>query len=75
MYDARNNLSNQVADEVRKHFRVFDTIIPRNVRLAEAPSYGQPVILYDAASRGSHGYLSLARELLEQRGVVVLGVA
>jgi len=66
MYDGRNNLSNQVADEVRKHFRVFETVIPRNVRLAEAPSYGQPVILYDAASRGSHGYLSLARELLEQ---------
>jgi len=65
MYDARNNLSTQVADEVRKHFRVFDTIIPRNVRLAEAPSYGRPVILYDAASRGSHGYLSLAREILE----------
>ena len=65
MYDARNNLSTQVADEVRKHFRVFETIIPRNVRLAEAPSYGRPVILYDAASRGSHGYLSLAREILE----------
>jgi chromosome partitioning protein len=66
MFDARNNLSSQVADEVRKHFRVFQTIIPRNVRLAEAPSFGRPAILYDAASRGSHGYLSLARELLEQ---------
>jgi len=66
MYDPRNNLSTQVADEVRKHFRVFETVIPRNVRLAEAPSYGRPVILYDAASRGSHGYLSLARELLDQ---------
>jgi chromosome partitioning protein len=70
MYDARNNLSNQVADEVRKHFHVFETIIPRNVRLAEAPSYGRPVILYDAGSRGSHGYLSLAREILEQRPAV-----
>lgn len=70
MYDARNNLSNQVADEVRKHFHVFETIIPRNVRLAEAPSYGRPVILYDAGSRGSHGYLSLAREILEKRPAV-----
>ncbi|HKU40402.1 MAG TPA: AAA family ATPase [Polyangiales bacterium] len=67
MFDPRNNLSTQVADEVRKHFRVFDTVIPRNVRLAEAPSYGRPAILYDAASRGSHGYLSLAREILDQR--------
>ncbi|MDH5676345.1 MAG: AAA family ATPase [Myxococcales bacterium] len=65
MFDNRNNLSNQVAAEVRKHFHVFDTVIPRNVRLAEAPSYGQPVLLYDAASRGSHGYLSLAKEILE----------
>jgi chromosome partitioning protein len=66
MFDARNNLSNQVAEEVRKHFHVFETVIPRNVRLAEAPSYGRPVLLYDAGSRGSHGYLSLAREILEQ---------
>ena len=70
MFDPRNNLSNQVADEVRKHFHVFDTVIPRNVRLAEAPSYGRPVILYDAGSRGSHGYLSLAREILEQQPAV-----
>jgi chromosome partitioning protein len=69
MFDARNNLSNQVAEEVRKHFHVFETVIPRNVRLAEAPSYGRPVILYDAGSRGSHGYLSLAREMLEQHPV------
>jgi chromosome partitioning protein len=67
MFDPRNNLSNQVAEEVRKHFHVFDTVIPRNVRLAEAPSYGRPAILYDAGSRGSHGYLSLAREILDQR--------
>jgi chromosome partitioning protein len=66
MFDTRNNLSNQVADEVRRHFHVFDTVIPRNVKLAEAPSYGRPAILYDAGSRGSHGYLSLARELLDQ---------
>ena len=69
MFDPRNNLSNQVADEVRKHFHVFETVIPRNVRLAEAPSYGRPVILYDAGSRGSHGYLSLAREILDQQPV------
>jgi len=65
MFDPRNNLCNQVAEEVRRHFHVFETVIPRNVRLAEAPSHGRPVILYDAASRGSHGYLSLARELLD----------
>lgn len=65
MFDARNNLANEVADEVRRHFHVYRTIIPRNVRLAEAPSYGKPVILYDAASRGSYGYLNFARELLD----------
>ena len=65
MFDARNNLANEVAEEVRRHFRVYDTIIPRNVRLAEAPSHGKPVILYDASSRGSYTYLSLARELLD----------
>jgi chromosome partitioning protein len=65
MFDARNNLANEVADEVRRHFRVYDTVIPRNVRLAEAPSHGMPVILYDASSRGSYTYLNLARELLE----------
>lgn len=65
MFDARNNLSNEVADEVRQHFPVYETIIPRNVRLAEAPSHGKPVILYDASSRGSYGYLNLAREFLD----------
>jgi chromosome partitioning protein len=64
MYDPRNNLSKQVADEVRKHFRVFDTIIPRNVRLSEAPSFGKPVLLYDVGSKGSQGYLSFAKELM-----------
>ena len=68
MFDPRNNLSTQVAEEVKKHFHVFETVIPRNIRLAEAPSYGRPVILYDAGSRGSHGYLSLARELLDRPG-------
>ncbi|MDH3729453.1 MAG: AAA family ATPase [Myxococcales bacterium] len=65
MFDSRNNLANEVAEEVRRHFRVYDTIIPRNVRLAEAPSHGKPVILYDASSRGSYTYLNLARELLD----------
>jgi chromosome partitioning protein len=65
MFDARNNLAHQVAEEVRHHFRVFDSIIPRNVRLSEAPSHGKPVILYDVQSRGAQGYLSLARELLQ----------
>ncbi len=68
MYDARLRLSNQVADEVYKHFQemVFKTIIQRNVKLSEAPSFGQPAILYDAESRGSVNYLNLARELIEK---------
>jgi chromosome partitioning protein len=64
MFDPRNNLAHQVADEVRKHFRVFDSVIPRNVRLSEAPSHGKPALLYDVQSKGAQGYLSLARELL-----------
>ncbi len=64
MYDPRNNLAKQVAEEVRKHFHVFDTVIPRNVRLSEAPSFGKPVLLYDVASKGAQGYLSFAKELL-----------
>ena len=67
MYDPRNKLAIEVATEVRKHFHVYDTVIPRNVRLAEAPSHGKPVVLYDAASKGAHGYLNLAREILEER--------
>lgn len=66
MYDARNSLTNEVAGEVKKHFHVYETVIPRNVRLAEAPSHGKPVVLYDAGSKGAHGYLSLAREILER---------
>jgi len=73
MFDARNNLASQVAAEVRNHFPVYDTVIPRNVRLAEAPSYGKPAILYDASSRGAQGYLNLAREILD-RYVVYQGV-
>ena len=67
MYDARLRLSNQVVEEVRKHFEkmVFETIIQRNIKLSEAPSYGKPVVLYDAESKGALSYLNLARELLQ----------
>ena len=66
MFDPRNNLAHQVAEEVKKHFFVFDAVIPRNVRLSEAPSHGKPVLLYDASSKGAQGYLALARELLQR---------
>lgn len=68
MYDSRLRLANQVVEEVTRHFQqmVFNTIIQRNVKLSEAPSYGQPAILYDAESRGTVNYLNLARELLER---------
>jgi chromosome partitioning protein len=71
MYDARNNLSHQVVEEVRAHFagQVAETIIPRNVRLSEAPSHGKPALLYDVASRGAQAYLALGEEL-SQRGLV-----
>jgi chromosome partitioning protein len=65
MWDPRNRLAHQVADQVRKHFRVFDAVIPRNVRLSEAPSHGLPALLYDVGSKGAQGYLSLARELID----------
>jgi chromosome partitioning protein len=66
MFDPRNNLAHQVADEVKRHFHVFESIIPRNVRLSEAPSHGKPALLYDAQSKGAQGYLSLAREILSR---------
>ncbi len=67
MYDARLRLSNQVVEEVKKHFQqmVFETIIQRNIRLSEAPSFGKPVVMYDINSTGSVNYLNLARELLQ----------
>jgi chromosome partitioning protein len=65
MWDPRNRLAHEVAEQVRKHFRVFDAIIPRNVRLSEAPSHGLPALLYDVSCKGAQGYLSLAREVLE----------
>jgi len=69
MVDDRNNLSRQVSDEVRRHFgdAVMDTVIPRNVRLSEAPSHGKPILLYDAQSKGARSYLSLAAELIARR--------
>jgi chromosome partitioning protein len=74
MYDERMNLSRQVAEEVRTHFgeKVYKTVIPRNVRLGEAPSFGKPIILYDIRSRGSEAYLNLAREFI-QRAENVIG--
>ena len=68
MFDPRNNLSHQVAREVRDYFgsRVFRTVIPRNVRLGEAPSFGRPVVLYDAACPGALAYLALAKELMNK---------
>jgi len=68
MYDSRLRLSQQVADEVRKFFgdKVFKTVIHRNVRISEAPSFGKPIILYDAVSMGSRNYMALAAELLER---------
>jgi chromosome partitioning protein len=69
MHDPRNNLANEVSTQLITHFstQVYRTIIPRNVRLAEAPSHGQPIILYDKASRGSVSYLALASEVLSKR--------
>ena len=77
MYDSRLRLSNQVVDEVKKHFQqmVFDTIIQRNIKLSEAPSYGKPVILYDAASSGSANYINLARELLQKNNMTEMAEA
>ncbi|PLX22104.1 MAG: chromosome partitioning protein ParA [Salinivirgaceae bacterium] len=68
MYDGRTRLSNQVVEEVRTHFEsmAFDTIIQRNVKLGEAPSYGKPIVLYDASSIGATSYLNLAKELLQR---------
>jgi chromosome partitioning protein len=70
MFDPRNNLSSQVEEEVRRYFKntVFNTIIPRNVRLSEAPSHGKPIILYDLNSKGAQSYLKLAEELIDRGG-------
>ena len=72
MYDERTNLSLQVRDDLKKHFsgQLLETVIPRNVRLAEAPSYGKPIIIYDIRSRGAESYIRLAKEILnhEKKG-------
>ena len=74
MYDSRLRLSNQVMDEVRKHFQqmVFDTIIQRNIKLGEAPSFGKPAILYDADSKGAVSHLNLARELMQKNNKTLI---
>ena len=71
MYDSRTNLSAQVVENVKQHFKqkVFDTVIPRNIRLAEAPSYGIPICLYDPKSAGAEAYRSLANEIINRKDV------
>lgn len=73
MYDDRMNLSRQVADEIRGYFgeKVYQTVIPRNVRLAEAPSFGKPILLYDVRSKGAETYLQLAQEMIKRDEVRV----
>lgn len=72
MHDPRTNLSNQVVEEVRAHFptKIFQTVIPRSVRLSEAPSHGKPILDYDPTSRGAGAYAELAREMIQQRGLL-----
>ena len=73
MYDPRSTLTVQVSDELKRHYgdKVFDTVIPRNIRIAEAPSFGKPVLLHDPASKGAIAHLQFARELLERNGIEV----
>jgi len=77
MYDSRLRLSNQIIDEVKKHFgdKVFSTVISRNVRLSEAPSYGKPVLLYEAVSSGAKNYMELAKEFLQRQHPAVVAAA
>lgn len=72
MYDPRLNLSNQVVEDVREHFQhlVFDSLIPRNIKLSESPSFGLPAIIHDADSKGSISYLNLAKEILQKNEVI-----
>ena len=73
MYDPRSSLTTQVSDEIKSHFgdKVFNTVIPRNIRIAEAPSYGKPVILHDPASKGALAHFAFARELLAREGIAI----
>lgn len=75
MYDERLNLSGQIHENVKNHLpgQVFETLIPRNVRLAEAPSFGQPILLYDPRSRGANSYLQLAKEILDRAAASASG--
>jgi chromosome partitioning protein len=75
MFDERTNLAQQVADEMKKYFgdKLFETTIPRNIRLAEAPSHGQPALVYDVRSRGAESYIKLAKEMMDRRAVVASG--
>jgi chromosome partitioning protein len=71
MYDPRNTLSHQVSQQLEEHFgeKVYRTLVPRNVRLAEAPSFGAPAVIWDRASKGAQAYLALADEILTRSGV------
>jgi chromosome partitioning protein len=73
MYDPRSSLTTQVSDEIKSHFgdKVFDTVIPRNIRIAEAPSFGKPVILHDPSSKGALAHFAFARELLGRQGIAI----
>lgn len=73
MFDPRSTLTQQVSDEIKKHYgaKVFDTVIPRNIRIAEAPSFGKPVLLHDPQSKGALSHLAFARELLDRQGMPV----
>ena len=75
MYDSRNNLSGQVVADVREFMgrKVYDTIIPRNVRVSEAPSYGKPVLVYDLKCSGSEAYLRLATEIIQREKELCVG--
>jgi chromosome partitioning protein len=77
MYDPRSTLTVQVSDELKRHYgdKVFDTVIPRNIRIAEAPSFGKPVLLHDPASKGALAHLQFARELHERNGFEVMEAA
>jgi chromosome partitioning protein len=74
MYDSRLNLSNQVYEEVKRHFQdmVFETVIQRNVKLSEAPSYGKPVVQYDASSKGAINHMHLAREIMQRNSMTAM---
>jgi chromosome partitioning protein len=75
MYDERTNLAQQVAEELKKYFgeKLCKTTIPRNIRLAEAPSHGQPALVYDVRSRGAESYIKLAKEILDRQASAASG--